>query len=114
MKFGVTYLNNGVWNGNRILSEEWVQKSYTNYNNNSDIKVPIEDTGRNGYTYTWWTSELSYQGKKIFTYRANGWGGQSIIVIPDLDMVVVFTGGNYAARSSLFKIVKNYILPAMN
>jgi CubicO group peptidase (beta-lactamase class C family) len=113
MKFGVTYLNDGVWNGERIISAEWIEKSSTTYNQNKGINIPIEDTGRNGYAYSWWTGELSHSGDKIKVFRAGGWGGQSIMVFPDLDMVVVFTGGNYAARSSLFKIIKKYILPAI-
>ena len=114
MKLGVTYLDDGIWNGTRILPKDWVKKSSTIYNNNAGINLPIEDSGKNGYGYTWWISELSHQGKKIKMYRANGWGGQVIMVFPDLDMVVVFTGGNYTIRSSLFKIVKKYILPVID
>ena len=46
-------------------------------------------------------------------FRAGGWGGQSIMVFPDLDMVVVFTGGNYAAKSSLYEIIEQFVLPAI-
>ena len=47
-------------------------------------------------------------------YRAGGWGGQEIMVFPELEMVVVFTGGNYAAKSHLYKIIRRYVLPAVN
>lgn len=113
LKFGIIYLNNGVWNGERILPEEWVIKSSNVYNNNSGINIPIEDSGKNGYGYSWWISELSHKGERIKMFRANGWGSQSIMVFPDLDMVVVFTGGNYAAKSWLFKIVKQYLIAAI-
>lgn len=113
LKLGVLYLNKGYWNGVSILPEEWVEKSSTVFNNNRGIKLPIEDSGKNGYGYTWWISELSHKGKKINMFRANGWGGQAIMVFPDLDMVVVFTGGNWAAKSSLFKILNRFILPAI-
>ncbi len=46
-------------------------------------------------------------------FRANGWGGQAIMVFPELDMVVVFTGGNYASKSKLFEIVEDYVLEAI-
>jgi hypothetical protein len=36
------------------------------------------------------------------------------MVLPELDMVVVFTGGNYTAKSSLFEILERFILPAIN
>jgi len=113
LKFGVTYLNNGMWNDEIILSSEWVEKCSKNYNQNEGIKIPIEDSGKNGYAYSWWTSELSHSGTKIKMFRAGGWGGQSIMVFPEIDMVVVFTGGNYDTNSTLFKIIKKYVLPAI-
>lgn len=114
IKFGVTYLNNGLWDGKRIISAEWVEKSSVPYRNNIDIKIPGEDSGKNGYGYTWWTSELPHSGNTTNMYRAGGWGGQEIMVFPDLDMVVVFTGGNYANKTHLFEIVERFILPAIN
>jgi len=114
IKFGALYLNNGSWNGEQILPEKWVEKSSSVYKNNYGIKLPIEDSGLNGYGYTWWISELNYKGKAIKMYRANGWGGQVIGVLPELDMVVVFTSGNWAGKSKLFKLVNEYILPAVN
>ena len=114
LKFGITYLNGGVWNGERILSEEWVTKSSTVYRNNTGIKIPIEDSGRNGYGYTWWISEVGNGTKKTKMYRANGWGGQVIMVLPEKDLVVVFTGGNYSNKSHLFEILERFILPAVN
>jgi len=114
MKLGVAYLNDGVWNGNRIISSAWVENSSNTYNQNKGIKIPIEDSGRNGYAYSWWTSDLSHSGEKIKMIRAGGWGGQSIMVFPELDMVVVFTGGNYAVKSSLYEIIERFIVPAIN
>ena len=113
IKFGVTYLKEGVWNGKRIIPSEWVEKSSVIYNNNKNIKIPIEDSGKNGYGYTWWISEVGKRSNKTKMYRANGWGGQVIMVLPEKNMVVVFTSGNYASRSSLFKILEKYILPAL-
>lgn len=46
-------------------------------------------------------------------YRAGGWGGQEIKVFHYLDMGVVLTGENYAVKTSLYKIIKRYILPAV-
>jgi CubicO group peptidase (beta-lactamase class C family) len=113
LKFGMTYLNRGYWNGMKIIPEDWVTWSSVAYNNNKRINIPIEDSGKNGYGYTWWITEHDHNGKKISMYRANGWGGQTIMVIPDLEMVIVFTGGNYASRSSLFKLVNRYIIPSI-
>lgn len=113
IKFGACYLNNGIWKGKRIISSGWVAKSSIAYGNNSDIKLPIEDSGLNGYAYSWWTSELEHGKQKIKMYRANGWGGQTIMVVPELEMVIVFTSGNWAGKSKLFKLLNNYVLPAV-
>ena len=114
LKFGALYLNNGNWKGEQIIAPEWVEKSSAVYKNNVGINLPIEDSGINAYGYTWWISELDYNDKKIKMYRANGWGGQTIMVLPELDMVVVFTSGNWAGKSKLFKILNNYLLPSVN
>ena len=113
LKFGVTYLNGGVWNDERIISSEWVEKSSNPFNNNYGIRIPIEDSGRNGYAYSWWTGEFNFSGEIIKMFRAGGWGGQSIMVFPELEMVVVFTGGNYAKRSLLYEIIERFVLPSV-
>jgi hypothetical protein len=46
-------------------------------------------------------------------FHASGWGGQSIMVFPDWDMVVVFTGGNYVSEDPSAEILTSYILPAV-
>jgi len=113
LKLGVTYLNKGIWNGKRIIPDAWVLKSSNVYNNNYPIRAPIEDSGKNGYRYTWWISDFIHDGSKISMFRASGWGGQSIMVFPKLDMVVVFTGGNYASHSSLYTIIRQHVLRAI-
>jgi CubicO group peptidase (beta-lactamase class C family) len=113
LKLGITYLNKGEWNGKRIISDDWVKNSAKPFNNNIGINIPGEDSGKNGYGYTWWTSQFSHNGSEINMFRAGGWGGQEIMVFPELDMVVVFTGGNYDSSTSLFKLLEKFILPAI-
>lgn len=110
LKIGITFLNDGMWNGQRIISKEWVEKSKTSYRNNTGIDIPLDDTGKNGYAYTWWTNEVNGPNGKVNLFQASGWGGQEIIVIPDLDMVVVFTGGNYVVKKHIYQMLENYIL----
>jgi CubicO group peptidase (beta-lactamase class C family) len=113
LKIGVTFLNNGTWNDKQIISKQWVEKSATTFPGNEDIKVPGTDMGKLGYSYSWWTKEYSYSGKKADFYYAGGWGGQRIIVAPGLDTVIVFTGGNYTSTTKSFAILKKYIFPAI-
>ena len=111
-KIGMTFLNDGVWEGKQIIPGHWVEKSATSFAGNQGINIPGENSGRNGYSYSWWIKSLSDSGKKIQMYSAGGWGGQHIFVLPELNTVVVFTGGNYVTKRPPFKILNKYILPA--
>jgi CubicO group peptidase (beta-lactamase class C family) len=111
-RFGLMYLNGGVWNGQMILSPGWVERSATQY-----TEIPRSDphfgtNGFAGYSYGWWIKNASYGGG---VYEASGWGGQTITVFPDLDMVVVLTGGSYwePPRHSPEAIVTRYVLPSV-
>jgi len=110
-KIGVTFLNNGFWNGKRIISEQWVNKSATSFPGNNGINVPGTDERNTGYSYTWWTKSFSNSGNM---YYAGGWGGQFIIVTPELNTVIVLTGGNYEDKVRIFNILTNYVIPAIN
>jgi CubicO group peptidase (beta-lactamase class C family) len=104
-KIGQLMLNRGVWNGERLLSEEWIDKSTTKQ---GEMLAGVE------YGYLWQRG-WAYIGQDLITaYWASGNGGQYIIVLPDVGMVVVFTGGNYDndLASQPFQILREYILPA--
>jgi len=113
VKTGAMMLNQGLWEENRIVSGEWVSKCMTPYAGNTGIKVPGEDLGKLGYAYTWWTKGFTHDGRNIGMYLAIGWGGQKIMVLPELDMVVVFTGANYDKNEHQFEILEKYILAAL-
>jgi CubicO group peptidase (beta-lactamase class C family) len=78
LKFGYLYLNNGTWDGEQIVPSEWVQRS-------SETLFDFNDYS--GYSYQWWT----YPTDIVNVLAAVGYQGQFIFVIPELDMVVVFT-----------------------
>lgn len=113
LKFGMLYLNDGSWNNKRVVSQEWVLKSSRPFGNNRNINVPGEASGKVGYAYTWWTKDYSSHGMKIHTYTASGFGGQHIMVLPEVNTVVVFTGGNYLTRRPPYKLLRKYIIPAI-
>lgn len=113
LKFGVTFLNKGVWNGKQIIPRHWVEKSAVLYCDNSGINIPEEPSGRLGYSYSWWTKTYSEAGKEINMYAASGWGGQHIMILPELNTVVVFTGGSYGTGRAPFRILERFIIPAI-
>jgi CubicO group peptidase (beta-lactamase class C family) len=114
VKIGVTFLNKGVWNGERIISEQWVEKSAFPFAGNKGIDVPGTAKKDVGYSYSWWTKTYSNSGKEIHVFYAGGWGGQNIVVCPELSSVVVTTGGTYASTTRIFTLLEKYIIPVLN
>ncbi len=108
-KFGQLFLDGGVWDGERIISEEWVLRSTSQH--------VTFDQGWNadGYGYQWWIYDyyVSSSNQYVHSFSARGWGGQDIIVLPQLNTVVVLTGGNYNISPPDHDIVRQYILPAI-
>jgi CubicO group peptidase (beta-lactamase class C family) len=76
-RFGYLYLNEGNWNGTQVVSSDWVNES---------TQMRYEAGGWYNYAYTWW----SVQGTNF--YEATGHYEQKIFVLPEHDIVVVFTG----------------------
>lgn len=107
MKLGQLLLNDGVWNGQRILAKEWVRRSI----------APLVEMGKKHYGYLWWLIDYPYQNRTVRAFFAGGNGGQVVMGIPELDLVLAFYAGNYS-DPVLFKIqeeyVPQYILPAVN
>ena len=91
-RFGLLYLNDGVFNGERILPEGWVQKTVTSSSANK----------QKNYGYQFWLNGLGENdpSKKEFPempadmFYADGYGGQRIYIIPSLQLVVVRLGLN--------------------
>ncbi len=109
LKFGQLFLNKGIWNGKRVISEEWVDES-------TQIHTRLEDVSdKNGYGYLWWHNTYEVMGKKIKTIEARGAGGQYIFIIPELDSVAVITSGNYRNGKTRQpeKILEEYILQSI-
>ncbi len=105
LRLGQAYLDGGVWQGRRIVAQDWVQRSTT-----AHIKISPTTTGipeqsfsefyvRGEDGYAWHLPGLRAGDKTYRSFAATGNGGQILIVIPELDMVAVFTGGNYGQGS---------------
>lgn len=106
MKIGQMMLNGGTWNGRRILSQAFVDRA-------TGTLCPLN---RVGYGYLWWTTQFPYNGRQVYVYWAGGNGGQGVLVIPELDLVIAVFGGSYSSRVGL-EIQQAYaarhILPAV-
>ena len=84
-RIGQVYLNKGKVNSKRVISAEWIEKSFANYTDSSSAFRILDDYTEVGYGYCWWL--LDYQDHKIYTAR--GKGGQYLMVIPEINAVVV-------------------------
>jgi len=106
-KIGFLFLEKGVWKGERIISEEWVNESTQTF-----ISLPWLGW-TDGYGYQWWKRSYNYGAHYIPIYFASGWGGQSIRIFPTLNMVAIFTGSNYVTAHPIDYLISEFILPAV-
>lgn len=102
-KIGELYLNNGVWEGEQIISEKWVQDSTTMQFDRS--------SGSADYGYQWWVR--TFGNNNYPAYFAQGHYGQYIFVVPDLKLVTVITS-HYEGSSSIYWQIMNDIVNACN
>jgi CubicO group peptidase (beta-lactamase class C family) len=115
LKLGQLYLSGGLWHGARIVSEDWVRQSTTAYSTfapQSDYDEPHE------YGFGWHINHLLVGNRSFRVYSAGGNGGQIVMVIPDLDLVVGINGGSYGEFTKWYRwglqLVPQYIIPAVS
>jgi CubicO group peptidase (beta-lactamase class C family) len=106
LKFAQLYLNGGTWNGNRILSADWVKASVTPHAN------ARQDTD---YGYLWWLQTFHSGGRDWSSWGMYGAGGNKVVVFPDQQVVAVITTTNYhvqGASALTDKLIVDYVLKA--
>jgi CubicO group peptidase (beta-lactamase class C family) len=96
-KLGYLYLNGGAWDGRQIVSADWI-KAATRKHTRTDSDL--------GYGYQWWIYPL------WGAYAALGRYGQTIFVIPDLNLIVVTTAA-LEGHDPIFYLIEQYIVPAV-
>lgn len=105
VKLAKMYKDGGVYNNKQILPKDWVAKTF--------------DTEKGGYGYFWKHKYFVVNGKQYNSYMASGNGGQKINIWPELNMITVFTGGNYNSYLLYGKstppneMIPKYILEAL-
>jgi CubicO group peptidase (beta-lactamase class C family) len=104
---GELMLNDGVVNGRRLVSHEWIVRSLA-----SQVGIPNGDPYADSYGYMWYTKAEPINGHNIEVHFASGNGGNKIYIVPSLHMVVAITSSayntNYGQRRSqniLWKIL---------
>jgi CubicO group peptidase (beta-lactamase class C family) len=112
IKLGRLYLEDGKFKGQDVVPAEWIITSTQNHIHTNNA-VPY---GPN-YGYFWWVTEV----QSYHAYFANGYGGQFIFNLPDLNLVVVATckwrntGGQADTNwYNIISLIVNNIIPAVH
>jgi CubicO group peptidase (beta-lactamase class C family) len=90
-KIGDMFLHNGVWNGQQIVPRDWVRQSIAV---STDARLGLK------YGFQWWLIPHG-PGQNQLAWAALGLGGQRLLVLPEDQLIMVFTGWNILAESSL-------------
>ena len=113
VKIGILMLQKGIYDSTQVVSENWVETSTGFHITTQDI-IPYGSS----YGYYWWRgSEHGFD-----FYFANGWAGQFIFLVPEINLIVVGTtkysglGDNEAGQLwySLITIIVNQVLPSFS
>ena len=100
-RLGLLYLQRGIWNGQRLLAEEWVAEA-----TRLQVKNPKEPNPdwRQGYGFQFWMARHGYRGDGAY--------GQFCVVLPEQDAVIATTAGTENMQGIL-DAVWTHLLPAM-
>ncbi len=89
-RFGQLYLQNGLWDGERLLSEEWIDF----------VRTPAPATLGRGSRYggQWWLVPEGRDDVPKDAYTTNGNRGQYTVVVPSHNIVIVRRGLDYGRQ----------------
>ncbi|MBR0754918.1 serine hydrolase [Bradyrhizobium jicamae] len=110
-KIGQLVLNRGQWNGQQIVSAEWIAQSTT---------PRFQAIGYFGstlfYGYQWWMGRSLAGGREVKWIGAFGWGGQRLFIVPELDLVMMTTAAQYGQPKegvAAIDILSNIVIPSV-
>lgn len=108
LKLGQMMLDKGRWQGQQIVSQQWVAESFK-------PRAEIGQPPAKDYGYQWWIYHFTVNDQLYVTYAAAGNGGNYIFITPDLDLVTVVTSTAYGTsymHTQSQSILTDYIIPA--
>jgi len=112
MKFGYFLLKKGNIDGKQLISKEYIELATSNLSD-TRMLMPVK-TEKNGYGMQFWRYDKN-------GYMCYGMGGQFIIVIPDMELILVTTadtqsvaGGNQVIHTAFIEEIVNKIPKSIN
>ena len=108
LKLGQLLLDGGRWNGTQVLPADWI----------SAMTSPHAGVGegRGDYGYLTWLPTYTVEGRPLKAFAMAGTGGNKVVVVPDLNVVVVVTTTNYGVRNPhglADALISNHALAAL-
>jgi CubicO group peptidase (beta-lactamase class C family) len=108
LKLGILFADGGRWHERQVISESWVRASLAEHSHVDNVS----------YGYFWWRPwlnvETSAGSQHVDVVAAQGNGGQKIYLVPQYDLVAVFTAGGYNGESTPPNaIMAKIVLPAL-
>ena len=94
-RFGYLYLNRGLWDGQQIVPEQWVEDSLTAH-------TPL-------YGYQWWLRKVN----GVCVFSAVGQGGQHIFGLPEMDLVVAVASKMGSRWRDCWRLLEKHVIPAV-
>jgi CubicO group peptidase (beta-lactamase class C family) len=110
-KIGQLVLNRGQWNGQQIVSADWIVQSIT-----PRFQAVGYFGGTLFYGYQWWMGRSLSDGKEVKWIGAFGWGGQRILIVPEFDLVMMTTAAQYGQPKeglAAMDILTNIVIPSV-
>lgn len=110
-KIGQLVLNRGQWNGQQVVSADWIAQSIT-----PRFQAVGYFGGTLFYGYQWWMGRSLVGGKEIKWVAAFGWGGQRIFIVPELGLVMMTTAAQYGQPKeglAAIDILSNIVIPSV-
>jgi CubicO group peptidase (beta-lactamase class C family) len=110
-KLGQLYLQQGRWAGQPVLPADWVSLTTAPQGLADNV---------DWYGYLWWLRGRGYYDARSNALVAYGYGGQFIVVLPELDLIVVTTatyevesGQASAQEQAVYEFIRDGVLPAV-
>ncbi|TPH13421.1 serine hydrolase domain-containing protein [Litorilituus lipolyticus] len=112
IKWGTLVMNNGKWNGEQLISESFIKKATNRlvHPDAGDVFFVSDKVSNPGYGYYFWQADMKVGNKNYYSQSAQGGGGQYIIMIEELDLLMVFTA--HERDDKTMQIASERVLPA--
>ena len=117
LKFGQLVLDGGRWNGDQVVSEEWIATS-----TQARLEIGWSEPEKfawkiDGYAYQWWTGYFEIDGQRLQTINAWGSGEQHLMIIPELELVVAIFCHAWEPTddetNQPLELIRRFVIPAI-